>query len=134
MIIGLDAGALGINDERLKVGVYRMSKSLIEALLKIDKQNSYILYSFYPLDKNYLRSLGKNVVSKVLPQKGWFKFWLPLALKKDKPDVFLGLSQSLPKLSQDTKGIVFIHDLSFEKNPKWFPNSYKNLSQNTKDA
>lgn len=134
MIVGIDAGCLGIKDERLKVGVYRMSLSLLQSLSKIDKKNFYNLYSFYPIEKKLLLSLGprfKNIVIK--PQKGWFNIWLPLALQKNPVDVFIGLSQSLPKLPDKTRGIVIIHDLTFEKCPQWFP-SYKKMSANSYNA
>lgn len=134
MIIGIDSGALGVDDERLKVGVYRMSLSLIKAITLEDRQNKYILYSFNPIDKKIMLSFGGSVVNKVLPKKGFFKVWLPISILKDKNDCFLGLSQSLPKLPRNTKGILFVHDLSFAINPKWFPKSYTKMAQNTKNA
>lgn len=135
MIIGIDAGCLGINDNRLKVGVYRMSTDLLSELFRIDKKNNYKLYSFLPIEKNLLRKFGSRVENKIIkPAFGWFKIWLPLELKKNPVDVFIGLSQSLPKLSGKTKGIVFIHDLTFEQYPGWFANSYQKMSENTKFA
>ena len=46
MIIGVDAGALAITDERLKVGVWRVTFNLLRELSKLDRKNSYRLYSF----------------------------------------------------------------------------------------
>lgn len=135
MIIGVDAGCLGITDDRLKVGVYRMSVNLLSEILKIDKKNFYKLYSFLPIDSKFLKNFGRRVENKVIvPSIGWMKIWLPLELKRNPVDVFLGLSQSLPRLPYKTKGIVFIHDLTFEKYPKWFENSYSKMSANTKVA
>lgn len=135
MVVGVDAGCLGINDKRLKVGVYRMSFSLLNHLFRIDKKNFYRLYSFFPIEENLLKLFGRRIENRVLrPVVGWLKIWLPLELRRNPVDVFIGLSQSLPSLPKKTKGIVFVHDLTFEKNPYWFINSYIKMSSNTKYA
>lgn len=135
MIIGIDCGCLSITDERLKVGVYRLAVELLTSLSKIDKVNIYKLYSFNPIEEQILRNLGhnfKNIVIK--PAKGWFNIWLPLELQKKPVNLFLGLSQSLPKLPKFTRSIVIIHDLTFEKNPEWFKRTYRRMSQNSRKA
>ena len=38
MTIGIDAGALSISDERLQVGVYRVTVSFLKELVKIDQK------------------------------------------------------------------------------------------------
>ncbi len=135
MIIGVDAGCLGVSDERLKVGVYRFALELLSALFKLDRQNYYRLYSFFPIDKNLMKSFGNRVENQlVTPAKGWLKFWLPLELLRRPVDVFLGLSQSLPFLPLKLKKIVLVYDLTFEKNPQWFKNSYQKMSVNTRKA
>lgn len=133
MIIGVDAGALSIEDKRLKVGVYRVNIALLRALSKLDSKNTYKLYSFLPLEKSLLKELGNNFENVVVtPKKGWFSIWLPIELKKHPVDIFLGFSQSLPRLSSKTKSLMFIYDLTFEQNSKWFPKSYKKLSANSR--
>lgn len=135
MIIGIDAGCLSVNDERLKVGVFRMTLSLLERLTKIDKKNQYILYSFRPIKKEVIKKLNGDIQNKVVkPAKGWLSIWLPLELKKNPVDIFLGFSQSLPRLPSKTKGVVFVHDLTFEKYPQWFEDSYKKMSFNSRNA
>src|SRR3989344_5356503 len=137
MIIGVDAGCLGIKDKRLSVGVYRLVKDLLEELGKIDKKNSYLLYSFYPVNKSVMESFGKamkNIIVK--PARGWLKLWFPLRLVKDKPDVFIALGQSFPAkipFFPKMKNIGFIYDLAFEKFPKMYPNSLEKLKKNSKN-
>lgn len=123
MKIGVDAGCLGISDKRLQVGVYQVVKNLLAQLGKQDSKNEYILYSFYPIEKQILKEFGirmKNVV--VHPARGWLKIWLPLQLIKDNVDVFLALNQSSPlKLPiQKYKVIGIFYDIAFEKFPKLY--------------
>lgn len=137
MIIGVDAGCLGIKDERLKVGVYQVAINLFKELQGLDTKNVYYLYSFQKIDKNLLKTFGDNVKNIVVkPAKGWNKIWLPLRLLKDKPDVFLGLNQSLPlKLpTQKYKSVVMMHDLLFEDYPKLYPGSYRKLHKGSKTS
>lgn len=138
MLIGVDCGCLGIKDKRLKVGVYRLVENLLLSLGKIDKKNSYLLYSFYPIDRSLLSSFGnrmKNVV--VSPSRGWMKIWLPLRIRKDKPDVFLALSQAIPEsllFSPTPYTIDFVYDLAFEKFPDMYPGSLTKLQRNSREA
>lgn len=137
MIIGVDAGCLGIKDERLAVGVYGLAKDLLLELGKIDKKNNYFLYSFYPIHKKIMDSFGKRMTNIVVkPARGWLKLWLPLQLIYDKPDIFLALGQSFPAMtpfSPRMKTIGFIYDLAFEKFPEMYPGSQNRLSRNSKN-
>ncbi|MBL7159893.1 glycosyltransferase family 4 protein [Candidatus Microgenomates bacterium] len=132
-IIGVDAGCLGVKDKRLKVGVYQVAFNLLKELGKLDKANEYRLYSFYPIEEKLMRLMGermKNIVLK--PRKGWFSIRLPLELKLNPVDIFLGLSQALPhSLSHN---ILMVYDLAFEHYPQFYLDSYKSLSKNTKTA
>lgn len=135
MKIGIDAGCLGVPDKRLKVGVYQMAVGLLKALGKIDKKNNYILYSFIPIDKSLLKLFGANFINKVVkPSFFWSTIWLPIAVNLDKLDIFIGLSQYLPKIVKKIKKIVYIYDLTFEKHPSFFPKSYNQLHRITKYA
>lgn len=135
MIIGIDAGSLGVKDARLKVGVYQVAVNLFKALKKIDTENIYYLYSLQKIDTNLLKTFGENVKNIVVtPSKGWNKVWLPLRLLRDKPDIFIGLNNALPlKLpTQNYKSIVVIHDILFEKYPEFYKDSQKKLHRETK--
>lgn len=137
MIIGVDAGCLGIKDKRLKVGVYQVVRNLLEKIGALDTSNTYLLYSFYKIDENLVEGFGpnfKNVVVK--PARGWTKIWLPLQLLRDKPDVFLGLNQSLPlKLPfQEYRTLLVVYDILFEYQHKLYKGSWKRLHQQTEFA
>ncbi len=132
MIIGVDAGCLGLTDKRLQVGVYQVAVNLLQQLRDLDKKNNYYLYSFAPIEKELLSSFGprmKNVIVK--PTSGWMKIWLPLRLAKDKPDVFLALSQVAPMLFSfsSPKVVGLIHDVAFKKYPALYPTSSKHDSE-----
>lgn len=123
MKIGVDAGCLGITDERLQVGVYQVVKKLLIELGKIDTENEYLLYTFIPIQKELLKQFGprmKNIV--VTPARGWLKIWLPLRLLLDEPMVFLALNQAAPFrfLTSTYKTIGIFYDIAFEKYPEFY--------------
>lgn len=134
MIVGVDAGCLGIKDKRLKVGVYQVVKNLLEKIGELDRTNTYLLYSFYKIDKNLVKSFGPNFTNVVVkPTRGWTKIWLPLQLLRDKPDVFLGLNQSLPlKLPfQEYRTLLVVYDILFEYQHTLYKGSWQRLHQQT---
>lgn len=135
MLIGVDAGCLGVKDKRLKVGVYQVAKNLLIGLGKLDKNNQYLLYSFYPIDKNLMQQFGPKMENVIVrPGRGWAKVWLPLRLSIDRPQFFLALNQYAPKIlpfSPRPFIIGFVYDLAFEINPEMYPGLYKRLSVNT---
>lgn len=126
MKIGVDAGMLGITDERLKVGVWRVAKELLTQLGKMDTVNSYILYSFHPIPKEVMKLFGNSMVNRVLkPSFGWMHVRLPIELLLRPVDVFIGLSQALPRTSAKTIG--FVYDVGFLKHPDLYPDSSDKL-------
>ena len=131
IVIGVDAGCLGITDSRLQVGVYQVAYNLLKELAKIDKTNTYLLYSFDPIDKNILRTLGERMRNKVLrPKTGWMSVRLPAEFLIEKPDVFLALSQAMPPY-HPFKTIGFVHGLDLVKNFHTYGNAYRKLKNNT---
>lgn len=130
MKIGIDGGALSISDERLKLGVYWVNVNLLRQLGKLDKKNSYIVYSFAPIDTGLMKSFGPRIENKVLrPQKGWFSLRLPLELSLHPVDLFLGLSQAIP--SSTSHNLGFIYDLGFLHHPEAYPGSFHKLKKQT---
>lgn len=130
MIIGVDAGALSVKDERLKVGVWRVTYNLLKELSIIDKKNEYCLYTFLPIDRGVMRNFGplmKNII--VRPRIGWATIQLPIELRRHPVDVFLGLSQMIPYSPSRTIG--FIYDLGFLHYPDAYPGSFKRLQNQT---
>jgi glycosyltransferase involved in cell wall biosynthesis len=132
MIIGVDAGALSISDERLKVGVYRVTYNLLKVLGSIDTKNTYRLYTFLPIPKESMMEFGPQMTNVVLhPSIGWSKIRLPLELSVHPVDIFLGLAQALPKTS--AKKIGFIYDLGFFYNPQVYGDGVNKLIVQTDD-
>lgn len=129
MVIGVDAGALAVRDERLKVGVFRVTLNLLKGLDSIDRKNTYRLYTFAPLEKGITSELGKRFEQVVLKIRGWSTVWLPTELRRRPVDVFLGLSQYLP--SSASYNIGFIYDLGFLHHPEAYPDSYRRLTKQT---
>ncbi len=116
MVIGVDAGALSVTDDRLKVGVYRVTREALRELVRIDCENEYRLYGFGRGIGEIGEIGGERVKVVRLPKAGWSKVWLPLELKKHPVDVFLGFTQALP-FSQTSYNIGFIYDLGFIYRP-----------------
>lgn len=126
MKIGVDAGMLGVTDERLHVGVWRVAKELLTQLGHMDKVNTYILYSFRPIPKVVMKLFGSLMVNSVLsPSVGWMQVRLPIELFLRPVDVFIGLSQALPRVS--TKTIGFVYDVGFLAHPNLYPDSSEKL-------
>lgn len=131
MIIGVDAGALSVRDDRLKVGVYRVTVNLLRELGKIDKRNEYRLYTFLPIAPVQMKEFGprmKNII--VRPVIGWSMIQIPIELRRHPVDVFLGLSQMIPFSS--ARNIGFIYDLGFLRYPGAYPGSLARLEMQTK--
>lgn len=127
MIIGVDAGALSITDDRLKVGVYRVVSETLGAITDLDQKNSYHLFSFGPTSL-----MLRGVKEIVLPKAGWSKVWLPLYLRLFPVDVFLGFSQTLPFLNT-SYNIGFVYDLGFLYHPEAYGTSAITLKNQTDD-
>ncbi len=131
MIIGVDAGALSVRDERLKVGVYRVTLNLLKELAKIDKTNLYRLYTFLPIDPDMMKEFGprmKNII--VRPVIGWSMIQIPIELRRHRIDVFLGLSQMIP--FSPARNIGFVYDLGFLRYPRAYPGSLARLEMQTR--
>ena len=97
MMIGVDAGALSITDERLRVGVWRVTFYLLRELSSLDRNNTYRLYSFRPIDRDVMKYFGSNMQNVVLtPTIGWSSVRLPLELTLRPVDVFFGFSANTP--------------------------------------
>lgn len=134
MTIGVDAGALSIMDDRLKVGVWRMTSELLRALSEIDTKNRYRLYSFLPIEKKLMDSFGERMENVVLtPSVGFLNVRIPLELRLHPVDLFLGLSQALPPLLS-VPSIVVVHDLGFLRNPEGYARSLQKLRDTTRQA
>lgn len=130
MVIGVDAGTLSVTDDRLKVGVYRVTKQALAALAKIDIINNYRLYTFTAIEEGIASGFAGRAEVKQLPKLGWHRVWLPLELRKRPVDVYLGFAQALPSV-KTLYDIGFIYDLGFLSHPEAYGSSAKTLKLQT---
>ena len=132
MVIGVDAGALAISDERLKVGVWRVTFNLLRELGNLDRNNEYRLYSFGEGIRG-IREIrerwGERMNEVRLPRAGWSTLWLPAHLRLFPVDVFLGLAQTLP--ASPSRSIGFIYDVGFLFHPEAYGKSAARLEKQT---
>lgn len=130
MIIGVDAGCLSVDTNDLKAGVYYVAYYLLIELGRLDKRNTYLLYSFKPLEDEFLKKLPVNFKNIVLPSIGWMKFTLPISFLIKKPDVFLALSQAMP-VYHPFRTIGFVHGLDIFPKHHEVAKSFSSLSSQT---
>jgi len=133
MIIGIDCGALSIKDNRLKVGVWRVTVELLKQLSKKDTHNTYRLYSFLPIEKTFMKQLSPRMHNVVLsPSLGYAKIRLPFELALNPVDCFIGLSQALPSFVR-TPMIGVIYDVAFLHMKDQYGTSSVSLQKQTED-
>jgi glycosyltransferase involved in cell wall biosynthesis len=98
-------------------------RSLVTALLRIDSQNTYLLYSRLPIEAGELPD-APNLICRTVPagnDRVWNFSVLPAALREDRPDV-LHVQYTIPPPSRCPCPIItVVHDVSFRVNPQWFP-------------
>jgi len=95
-------------------GIHRYVNHLLTALMKIDHENEYILYTNLPIP--FKLDLPENFrISRISFPSSKFHLWyhigLPRALKKDNVDLYHDTLFLLP-FSLPTKGVITIYDLS----------------------
>jgi len=129
MIIGIDASRVA---KQFKTGTETYTIELISALSKIDRKNSYILYSPKPV-REKLPDLGNNFNFKVLP---FGRFWTQIRLTREmishQPDVLFVPAHTLP-LVFPQKSVVTLHDLGFKHYPELYSSTdllYHNWAMN----
>lgn len=115
MIIGIDASKLVSQNP---TGVEISTRELIKALLQLDTENIYRLYSPVPLGSEWLQF--DNVKNIVVPAKKLWTLWgLSREIKKRPPEIFWSPSNFLP-YNLPPKSVATIHDLA----AYLFPKSY----------
>lgn len=123
MRIGFDAKRLFLNN----TGLGNYSRTLVRNLVKYFPQHEYFLYS-PKVEKNQSTQFffDQDNVKIVSPKDGGGALWRSRGvlkeISKDKLDVYHGLSNELPYgLGQlDTKAVVTIHDIIFERYPRQY--------------
>jgi len=119
--IGIDAREL----EGRPTGVGRYLRNLLSCWVEENLEDSFHLYSRSQLEEYPFLSSPRfhlHHLSSRLLQSGfyWEQVILPPYLKRHKIELFFGPGYSLP-LRLKCKGVVTVHDVSFEAHPEWFP-------------
>ena len=111
MLIAIDASRA---TARQKTGTEYYSQEIICEIAKIDKENSYILYSKEP-PEGKLNSLPKNFSWKVMPfPRWWSQIRLSWEMLWHRPDILFVPAHTIP-IIHPQKTLVAIHDLGFLK-------------------
>jgi len=116
--IGIWAKSLGIPQ---KTGLEIYTENLIQSLAKIDKKNSYVIYSDRVLRYDFLQQ--GNFHLKVLSwplSKLWTQIRLPLELINHKPDLAFFPSFTMPFFIP-IKSVITIHDTFVFDFPEHYP-------------
>jgi glycosyltransferase involved in cell wall biosynthesis len=123
MKIGIDIRAIG----KKRTGDETYTLELVKSLAKIDKENSYLLYTDTNVDSE-MAEIGQKLaipnknfsLVPVLPASKllWTFRLLPRQAKKDKVDVLHVQHISPLTLSGKIKLVTTVHDLSFERYPQ----------------
>lgn len=126
---------IGINGRFLmtkQTGVQRAALNMFATLLRIDRENEYILFvgddGFesklwdYPNVKVIFSNLKHGETFRNVL---WEQFVLPKLAKKHKVDILHSPANMAP-LFYSGKSIVHIHDLCFIVNPQWYSFAFRN--------
>ena len=125
MILGFDAKRFFHN----KTGLGNYSRDLIRILAHYHPENSYLLYNPKPKKIDRIPIDGKIIIENLPETKKdkkfssiWRLFYICSQIKKDKVELFHGLSGEIPIGLHKTgvKTVVTIHDLIFMR----YPNLY----------
>ncbi len=128
--IGFDAKRAFLNFS----GLGNYSRSLIEGLSYFHPYNKYYLYTppFDPsnkrltfVDKENIQIVKPSGINKILPSSFWRSNSINSNLKKDKIDLFHGLSGELPASKITCPQIVTMHDVIFLR----YPHFYKTIDR-----
>jgi glycosyltransferase involved in cell wall biosynthesis len=125
MILGFDAKRFFHN----KTGLGNYSRDLIRILAQYHPENSYLLYNPKPKKIDRIPVDGKIIIEHLPESKKdkklsslWRLFSISTQIKKDKVDLYHGLSGEIPigLNKSQVKTVVTIHDLIFMR----YPNLY----------
>lgn len=116
MKVAFDGGSLPQLGNYHPTGVATITQGLIEELIRIEKRNNLFIYTFGSAQLNIPPKGTARIKWRRLPRQGFFSIGLPFYLNRDKPDVFLALSQAMPKASIPTIG--FVYDVGFLERPQ----------------
>ena len=105
-----------------------VAMELIRQIQIIDKKNEYLLYARNGDDRECIRDTG-NFKTKILPgysYADWEQVSLPVAVKKDKPDLLHCTANTAP-YSCAVPMIVTVHDIIYLEEINFEGSSYQNF-------
>lgn len=112
-------------------GVERVAYNLLSSLLKIDDQNEYVIFAGkkkyindFLTKKNVLYVECKQLTGNRMLKHFWEQVILPRCVKKYKCDVLFNPINTAPVFGIK-KSVMFLCDVSFFINPKWFSRSFR---------
>ena len=127
MRIGIDCRTILNPGKGEQAGVGHYTYFLVKHLLKLDKQNTYVL--FYDHRSEAVTEFKRKHVELVRFPYSEYKRYLPFAyshvlvsrfLNKAKLDLFHSPANIIP-LQYKKPAIVTVHDLAIYQHPEWFP-------------
>ena len=136
MRVGVDGGALSVSDDRLKVGVWRVTSHFAEELSRLSVKDYYRIYGFGGGEAGKQDANNPHVRFVQLPRAGYSRIWQTADILKNRIEVYVGLSQAippLPKILCDVRKIGVIYDVGFLSHPEFYPGSSDALSHRTAD-
>jgi glycosyltransferase involved in cell wall biosynthesis len=131
MILGADNMALRIGiDFHVAGGIYQGVKTylanLIHAVLKLENELTYFVYTRNPAELNHWKNSHENLTPKRLPS-GFGRFNLlmgfPACALRDRLALFH--SQYVLPAYLPCKSVLTIHDILFESHPEFFPKFHR---------
>ncbi len=117
MRIGIDARPL---IGKSMAGISTYLHNILLWLAENDKENQYLLYSWSEFEVT--RDYGPNFTFRLVkPTRGflWNILDIPLAIIRDKVDVFWGPTHELPIRVPGVRSVLTVHDLALIINPAW---------------
>jgi glycosyltransferase involved in cell wall biosynthesis len=127
MKIGIDVRCLS---EGRRTGVEEYTLNLLEHLFKLDNRNNYVLFfnswgkekaDFSWIKKYPNVKLKKfNFPNKLLNFSFWYFNWPKIDKMLGGTDIFFAPNIFFGSFSSETRLVLTMHDLSFERYPKYF--------------
>ena len=109
-------------------GVGRYLSNLLKHISRLDRGNSYCLYTDHPIDAPIIQQSNFHQKYLVLPFVQNYFTWnhlrLPPELLQHPVDLFHFPFYTMP-IVRNYKSIVTIHDITYEIHPEWY--SWKGL-------
>lgn len=102
-------------------------RNLLRALLRLDTENEYLIYSRAPIPPGEIPD-APNAVYRVLEasnERAWSFLALPRALKADRADLAHVQYTVPPRCPCPV--VTTVHDISFRLYPQWFPFKHRTL-------